>query len=139
MDDSQQSSQLHEAGLKATQARICILRLFEQEPALHLSAEDVYRRLVDAGEEVGLATVYRVLSQFEEAGLMIRHKFEEGRSVYERAAGQHHDHMVDLENGKIIEFVDDEIEALQTRIADQHGYDIVSHSMVMFVRPKKPG
>jgi len=136
MDDSRHSSDLHKAGLKATAARISILQLFEQRPAQHLSAEEIYKRLMDAGDEIGLATVYRVLSHFEAAGLLVRHNFEEGRSVYERAAGGHHDHMVDLDTGQIIEFVDDEIEELQHRIAAKHGYDIVSHNLVLFVKAK---
>jgi Fur family ferric uptake transcriptional regulator len=137
MDDTQHSSDLHKAGLKATAARIRILQLFEQSPAQHLSAEDIYKRLTDAGDEVGLATVYRVLSHFESAGLLVRHNFEEGRSVYERAVDGHHDHMVDLDTGRVIEFVDDEIEQLQQRIAAKHGYDIVSHNLVLFVKAKR--
>jgi Fur family ferric uptake transcriptional regulator len=97
----------------------------------------VHKLLSEAGEEVGLATVYRVLGHFAEAGLLVRHNFEEGRSLYEYAGVGHHDHMVDLDSGKIIEFIDDEIEALQKRIADRHGYDIVSHNLVLFVRSKK--
>jgi Fur family ferric uptake transcriptional regulator len=139
MSKAQHSSHLHKAGLKATSARILILQLFEQRPEQHLSAEEVHRRLSVAGEEVGLATVYRILSHFAEAGLLVRHNFEEGHSLYERAADGHHDHMVDLDSGQIIEFVDDEIEALQKRIAERHGYDIVSHNLVLFVRSKKTG
>jgi len=131
-----ESQNLHDAGLKATAARIRILQLLERNTASHLSAEDVYRLLLEAGEEIGLATVYRVLSQFESAGLVIRHNFEEGRSVFERSTDEHHDHMVDLDSGDVIEFVNDEIEELQHRIAAEHGYEIVSHNMVLFVRPK---
>jgi len=131
------SANLHQAGLKATAARIRILQLLEQNPARHLSAEDVYKLLLEAGEEIGLATVYRVLSQFEQAGLVARHNFEEGRSVFERSPDHHHDHMVDIDSGKVIEFVDDEIERLQHQIAAKHGYEIVDHNMVLFVRPKK--
>jgi len=137
MGEPQHSQELHKAGLKATAARIRILQLLEQSPAQHLSAEDVYRTLLDAGDEIGLATVYRVLSQFEAAGLVTRHNFEEGRSVFERASGDHHDHMVDLDSGEVIEFVDDEIERLQHAIAEKHGYEIVDHNMVLFVRAKK--
>jgi len=137
MSKAQHSSNLHKAGLKATSARILILQLFEQSPEQHMSAEEVHRRLSAAGGEVGLATVYRVLSHFADAGLLVRHNFEEGRSLYERAAGGHHDHMVDLDSGQVIEFFDDEIEALQKRIASRHGFDIVSHDMVLFVRSKK--
>jgi len=137
MSDVAESQNLHKAGLKATAARIRILQLLEQSTARHLSAEDVYRLLLEAGEEIGLATVYRVLSQFEEAGLVVRHNFEEGRSVFERSSDDHHDHMVDIETGDVIEFVNDEIEQLQHDIAARHGYEIVSHNMVLFVRPKK--
>ena len=137
MTTENHSANLHQAGLKATAARIRILQLLEQNPARHLSAEDVYKLLLEAGEEIGLATVYRVLSQFEQAGLVARHNFEEGRSVFERSPDHHHDHMVDIDSGKVIEFVDDEIERLQHQIAAKHGYEIVDHNMVLFVRPKK--
>ena len=110
LDTANESKHLRSVGLKVTAARIRILQLLEQNVGQHLSAEDVYRMLLDAGEEIGLATVYRVLSQFETAGLVIRHNFEEGKSVFERSSDEHHDHMVDLESGKVIEFVDDEIE-----------------------------
>jgi len=135
LSDTTESQDLHKVGLKATAARIRILQLLEQNPTSHLSAEDVYKIVLEAGEEIGLATVYRVLSQFEEAGLVIRHNFEEGRSVFERSSGDHHDHMVDIENGKVVEFVNDDIEKLQHAIAAKHGYEIVSHNMVLFVRP----
>ena len=136
MSEQNESKHLHAAGLKATAARIRILQLLEQSPARHLSAEEVYKTLLDAGEEIGLATVYRVLSQFEEAGLVTRHNFEEGFSVFERSSGDHHDHMVCLETGKVVEFVDEEIEQLQHAIAAKHGYEIVSHNLVLFVKPK---
>lgn len=137
LSESPQSKNLHKVGLKATAARIKILQLLEQKRTSHLSAEEVYKMLLDAGEEIGLATVYRVLSQFEEAGLVVRHNFEDARSVFERSSGGHHDHMVCLESGDVIEFVNDEIEQLQRRVAAEHGYDIVSHNLVLFVRPKK--
>jgi Fur family ferric uptake transcriptional regulator len=136
LSESAQSKNLHRVGLKATAARIKILQLLEQERTRHLSAEEIYKMLLDAGEEIGLATVYRVLSQFEEAGLVVRHNFEEGRSVFERSSGGHHDHMVCLDSGEVIEFVNDEIEKLQRRVAAEHGYEIVSHNLVLFVRPK---
>jgi Fur family ferric uptake transcriptional regulator len=137
LSDSYESRNLHKAGLKATAARIRILQLLEQNPALHLSADDVYKLLLDAGEEIGLATVYRVLSQFEAAGLVIRHNFEEGRSVFERSSGKHHDHMVCIDSGDVIEFVNDDIEKLQRAVARKHGYEIVDHNLVLFVRPIK--
>ena len=136
MSKADESQNLHKVGLKATAARIRILQLLEQSTARHLSADEVYKTLLDAGEEIGLATVYRVLSQFETAGLVIRHNFEESRSVFERSTDDHHDHMVDLDTGDVVEFVNDEIEKLQHAIAAKHGYEIVSHNMVLFVRSK---
>jgi Fur family ferric uptake transcriptional regulator len=136
LSKADESQNLHKVGLKATAARIRILQLLEQSTARHLSADEVYKTLLDAGEEIGLATVYRVLSQFETAGLVIRHNFEESRSVFERSTDDHHDHMVDLDTGDVVEFVNDEIEKLQHAIAAKHGYEIVSHNMVLFVRPK---
>ena len=132
-----ESQRLHKVGLKATAARIRVLQLLERSPDRHLSADEVYQQLLQDGEEIGLATVYRVLSQFESAGLVIRHNFEEGRSVFERSSAHHHDHMVCLDTGQVIEFVNDRIEQLQHDIAAEHGYEIVSHNMVLFVRPKK--
>ena len=137
MSKVSESQNLHKVGLKATAARIRILQLLEQKVGVHVSAEDIYRMLLEANEEIGLATVYRVLSQFESAGLVTRHNFEEGRSVFERTSDEHHDHMVDIETGDVIEFVNDEIEKLQHAVAEQYGYEIVSHNMVLFVRPKK--
>lgn len=136
MNKANDSQNLHQAGLKVTAARIRILQLLEQSPARHLSAEEVYKSLLDAGEEIGLATVYRVLSQFEAAGLVTRHNFEEGRSVFERSSARHHDHMVDIDSGDVVEFINDDIEKLQQAVAEQHGYEIVSHNLVLFVRPK---
>ena len=102
-----------------------------------MSAEDIYKRLINSGEEIGLATVYRVLQQFETAGLVLKHNFEGGQAVYELDHGQHHDHMVDVETGKVIEFTSPEIELLQKQVADKHGYVIEEHSLVLYVRPKK--
>ena len=136
----QETQSLRQAGLKATAARIRILQLLERSPDVHLSADELYQQLLSEGEEIGLATVYRVLSQFESVGLVIRHNFEEGRSVFERSSAEHHDHMVCLETGKVVEFVNERIEELQHEVAAAHGYEIVSHNMVLFVRPrKKPG
>lgn len=136
MTERHESEDLHNVGLKATAARIRILQLLEQSPARHLSADELYRLLLDSGEEIGLATVYRVLSQFEAAGLVARHNFEEGRSVFERSSASHHDHMVCLETGKVVEFVDEEIEKLQRAVAAKHGYEIINHNLVLFVKPK---
>lgn len=128
---------LKKAGLKVTAPRLKILRLLEESAEHHFGAEDIYRKLNDSGEEVGLATVYRVLAQFEHAGLVTRHNFEGGRAVYELNDGQHHDHMVCLETGKVIEFVNKDIEELQRNIVEAHGYELVDHSFVLFVRPKR--
>jgi Fur family ferric uptake transcriptional regulator len=136
---STENQELRKAGLKITLPRVKILQLMEQAEAdsLHLSAEDVYRTLLDAGDDVGLATVYRVLTQFETAGLVIRHNFEGGHSVFEMCNGEHHDHMVCLDTNEVIEFVDEVIERRQHELAEEHGYDIVDHSLVLYVRPKK--
>ena len=129
-------AELKKAGLKVTLPRLRILELLEEDQA-HLSAEDIYRKLIDAGEEVGLATVYRVLTQFEQAGICIRHNFEEGHAVYELTPSDHHDHMVCLDTGDVIEFTDDVIEERQKKLATEHGYEIIDHSMVLYVKPIK--
>lgn len=128
---------LRKAGLKVTLPRLKILQQLEASEERHLSAEDIYKSLLDAGEDVGLATVYRVLTQFEQAGMVLRHNFEGGSAVFELADEEHHDHMVCLKSGDVIEFVDDIIEQRQHEIADQHGYEIVDHSLVLYVKPKK--
>jgi Fur family ferric uptake transcriptional regulator len=128
---------LRKAGLKVTLPRMKILQQLESSEERHLSAEDIYKSLLDAGEDVGLATVYRVLTQFEQAGIVLRHNFEGGSAVFELADEEHHDHMVCTETGEVVEFVDDEIEKRQHRIAEEHGYEIVDHSLVLYVRPKK--
>ncbi|MCB1854027.1 MAG: ferric iron uptake transcriptional regulator [Pseudomonadales bacterium] len=134
-----ENQELRNAGLKVTLPRLKILQILEAsgEHSQHLSAEDVYRALLDAGEEVGLATVYRVLTQFESAGLVTRHNFETGHSVFELARGEHHDHMVCVASGEVIEFTDPVIEQRQREIAADHGYELVDHSLVLYVRKKK--
>lgn len=132
-----QSQDLRKAGLKVTLPRVKILQILEQSKMRHVSAEDVFRALLESGEDIGLATVYRVLTQFEGAGLVTRHNFEGGHSVFELDSGSHHDHMVCIETGDVIEFVSEEIERLQEEIADKHGYDLEDHSLVLYVRPKK--
>ena len=130
-------AELKKAGLKVTLPRLRILELLEDGDKAHLSAEEIYRRLIDAGEEVGLATVYRVLTQFEQAGICIRHNFEEGHAVYELTPSDHHDHMICLDTGDVIEFTDDIIEERQKKLAEERGYEIVDHSMVLYVKPIK--
>jgi Fur family ferric uptake transcriptional regulator len=134
-----ESQDLRKAGLKVTHPRMRILELLEGIKPRHMTAEDIYRQLLDQGDEIGLATVYRVLTQFESAGLVLKHNFEGGHAVYELDRGEHHDHMVDIETGKVIEFQSDDIEALQSRIAAEHGYEIADHALVLYVRRKKSG
>jgi len=129
-----ESNELRKAGLKVTHPRMRILALLDQLRPRHLTAEDIYRHLLDQGDEIGLATVYRVLTQFEAAGLVLKHNFEGGHAVYELDRGEHHDHMVDVETGKVIEFHNDEIEELQRRIAAEQGYEIQDHALVLYVR-----
>ncbi|MCL4164994.1 UNVERIFIED_CONTAM: hypothetical protein GTU68_042075 [Idotea baltica] len=132
-----QNKELRKAGLKVTMPRVKILELLEEAEGGHLSAEDIYQKLLEEGEQAGLATIYRVLTQFESAGLVLRHNFEGGKAVFELDRGEHHDHMVCTETGKVIEFHSEEIEELQKKIADQHGYELREHSLVLYVRPKK--
>lgn len=127
---------LRDAGLKVTSPRLRVLEVLETSAERHLSAEAVYRALLVSGQEFGLATVYRVLTQFEQAGLVTRHNFEGGTSVFELADGPHHDHMVCLKTGEVIEFYDERIEDLQNEIAEKHGYTIEDHSLVLYVRRK---
>lgn len=132
-----ENQELRKVGLKVTLPRVKILQILENSLQRHLSAEDVYKALLEAGEDVGLATVYRVLTQFENAGLVARNNFDGGHSVFELERGDHHDHMVCVETGKVIEFHNEQIEALQEQIASEHGYDITGHDLVLYVRPKK--
>ena len=136
---SNENQELRKAGLKVTLPRVKILQLLEQAEAenQHLSAEDVYRTLMDQGEDVGLATVYRVLTQFESAGLVDRHNFETGHSVFELATDEHHDHMVCMETGQVVEFLDDVIERRQHELVEAHGFELLDHSLVLYVRPKR--
>lgn len=132
----EQNQELRKAGLKITLPRVKILQILESsdDGPQHMSAEDVYRALLAAGEEVGLATVYRVLTQFETAGLVTRHNFETGHSVFELATGQHHDHMVCVSSGDVVEFTDPIIEQRQREIAKEHGFELMDHSLVLYVR-----
>jgi Fur family transcriptional regulator, ferric uptake regulator len=132
-----ETQDLRKAGLKVTHPRMRILEILEASDGKHMTAEDIYRRLLDHHDDIGLATVYRVLTQFEAAGLVAKHNFEGGQAVYEIERGKHHDHMVDVDSGKVIEFVSEEIERLQREVADKHGYVIEDHSLVLYVRAKK--
>jgi Fur family ferric uptake transcriptional regulator len=138
--DRKDDLELKKAGLKVTLPRLKILQILESMPAerQHMSAEDVYRALLDAGEDVGLATVYRVLTQFESAGLVERHNFEGGHAVFELDRGDHHDHMVCVDTGTVTEFCDPEIEARQRAIAASNGYRLVGHSLVLYVKRAAP-
>ncbi len=130
------NQELRNAGLKVTLPRVKILQILEAKDVKHLSAEDVYKALLDKNEDVGLATVYRVLTQFETAGLVVRHNFDNGHSVFEMATDEHHDHMVVMDSGEIIEFHDDEIERLQKKLVEERGYELVDHSLVLYVKAK---
>ena len=130
-------SDLKKAGLKITLPRLKVLEVMEGADPHHMSAEDVYKSLLQQDESVGLATVYRVLTQFETAGIVERHNFDDGHSVYELADDKHHDHMVDVDSGAVTEFVNDRIEILQREIAEDHGYELVDHELVLYVRKKK--
>jgi Fur family transcriptional regulator, ferric uptake regulator len=132
-----ETQDLRKAGLKVTHPRMRILEILEASDGKHMTAEDIYRRLLDHQDDIGLATVYRVLTQFEAAGLVAKHNFEGGQAVYEIERGKHHDHMVDIETGKVTEFVSEDIERLQREVAEKHGYIIEDHSLVLYVRAKK--
>ena len=131
-----ENSELRKAGLKVTLPRVKILQMLDTTDRRHMSADDVYKALMEAGEDVGLATVYRVLTQFEAAGLVVRHNFDGGHAVFELADGGHHDHMVCVDSGDVIEFFDPEIEKLQKEIVKRHGYELVDHNLVLYVRKK---
>ena len=126
-----QRNDLKKAGLKVTLPRLKILEILERTQTRHLSAEDLYKELLEVGEDIGLATVYRVLTQFESAGLVTRHNFEGGHAVFELDQGKHHDHMVCVESGDVIEFTNDEIERLQKEIAQEHGFELIDHNLVL--------
>ena len=133
----EQRKELRKAGLKVTLPRLKILEILEDTKLRHMSAEDIYKELIESEEDIGLATVYRVLTQFESAGLVTRHNFEGGHSVFELDDGEHHDHMVCVDSGEVVEFVSEEIERLQEEIAEKHGFELLDHSLVLYVKPKK--
>jgi Fur family transcriptional regulator, ferric uptake regulator len=126
-------SDLKTIGLKATLPRLRILELFEKSEIRHLSAEDVYKTLLKEGTDTGLATVYRVLTQFEQAGLLVRHHFETGKAVFELNQGGHHDHLVCLQCGRVEEFYDPDIEKRQIKVAEERGFRIHDHSLHLYV------
>lgn len=131
------SRQLKAAGLKITIPRLKVLQILEHSPNHHLSAEDVYKALLEMGEDVGLATVYRVLTQFETAGLVSRHNFEGGHSVFELSQGEHHDHLVCVKCGSVEEFVDEVIEQRQKIIAERANFKMTDHALNIYgVCPK---
>ena len=131
-----ENNELRKVGLKVTLPRVKIMQILDASEQRHMSAEDVYKALMEAGEDVGLATVYRVLTQFEAAGLVERHNFDGGHAVFELADGKHHDHMVCVDSGEVIEFCDPQIEKLQREIAEKHGFNLVDHNLVLYVSKK---
>jgi len=134
LPNTMNTSELKKVGLKATLPRLRILQILESSPERHMSAESVYRALLEGGDDVGLATVYRVLTQFEAAGLVVRHNFDGGHAVFELETPEHHDHMVDVDSGEVVEFYDETLERLQKDIAEKHGYHLEEHSLVLYVR-----
>ncbi|MFC4654295.1 ferric iron uptake transcriptional regulator [Rheinheimera marina] len=129
---SDHNTELRKAGLKVTLPRVKILDILQDPNHQHISAEDVYKILLDLGEDIGLATVYRVLNQFDDAGIVTRHHFEGGKSVFELSKMDHHDHLVCLNCGKVIEFEDDDIERKQLEIADKNGIKLTHHSLYLY-------
>ena len=134
----QQRTELRKAGLKITLPRLKILEILGSAGDRHLSAEDVYKELLNSGEDIGLATVYRVLTQFETAGLVSRHHFESGHAVFELERGSHHDHVVCVQCGKVEEFYDQTIEDRQKAVVGKMGFDIQDHSLVIYGNCTKP-
>ena len=127
-----ETADIKNAGLKVTLPRMRILEMLESSDIRHLKAEDIYKMLLDSGEEIALATVYRVLTQFEAAGLVTRHHFEGGHAVFEIDDGDHHDHLVDVQSGRVVEFYDEAIEKRQQEIARKHNFTITDHTMVLY-------
>jgi Fur family transcriptional regulator, ferric uptake regulator len=134
-----ESKDLRKAGLKVTGPRVKILEILEGSARRHLSAEDIYKQLIDSNEDIGLATVYRVLTQFETAGLVSRHHFEGGMAVFEINQGMHHDHIVCIDCGKVEEFFDPSIEERQTEMAERLGYSLADHSMILYGHCRRTG
>ncbi|MEH6542474.1 MAG: ferric iron uptake transcriptional regulator [Porticoccaceae bacterium] len=132
---SDEDLEIRKAGLKVTHPRVKILQVLEESEQKHMTADDVYRGLTEAGEDVGIATVYRVLTQFETAGLIEKNIFDDGAARYEINRGAHHDHMVCMVTGRVMEFHNEDIEDMQTKAAEEAGYELVGHSLVLYVRP----
>lgn len=132
---SDEDLEIRKAGLKVTHPRVKVLQVLEESDQKHLTADDIYRALGEAEEDVGIATVYRVLTQFEQVGLIEKNIFDDGAARYELNRGSHHDHMVCMVTGKVMEFHNEDIEIMQTRAAEEAGYELVGHSLVLYVRP----
>ena len=137
MPSDPQQTELRRAGLKVTMPRLKVLEVLERAEPHHLSAEDVYKQLLRVDESISITTIYRVLTQFEQSGIVERHNFDDGHAVYELASETHHDHMVDVDTGSVTEFVNERIEDLQRQIAADHDYELVHHEMVLYVRKRK--
>ena len=133
-----ETADIKNAGLKVTLPRMKILELLESSNDRHLKAEDIYKMLLDSGEEIALATVYRVLTQFETAGLVTRHHFDGGHAVFEINDGEHHDHLVDIASGRVVEFYDEIIEQRQKEIAQKYNFTISEHTMVLYGHFNEP-
>ena len=129
------NEEIRSAGLKVTRARRSVFKLLETHPHSHLSAYDIHQQLFDKEKSIGIATVYRVLNQFVKAGICVRHNFETGQSLYELAPDVHHDHMVCLSTGMVIEFEDELIEERQKKMAAEKGYKVIDHSLILYVEP----
>ena len=126
--------EIKKAGLKVTLPRLQVLEFLENHPGEHFTADDLFTKIRLASSDIGLATVYRVLNQFESAGLVKKHQFDNDHAVYELDTGEHHDHMVDIESGEVVEFFSNELEELQEKLAQEHGYELIDHNMVMYVK-----
>ncbi|MFK8011645.1 MAG: Fur family transcriptional regulator [Marinicellaceae bacterium] len=130
------ASDIKKAGLKVTLPRVQVLEFFAKHPGNHFSADELFTKMREENSEIGLATIYRVLNQFESAGLIIKHQFDNDQAVYEVETGEHHDHMVDVDTGEVNEFFSKKLEQLQVELADEHGYELIDHNMVLYVRKK---
>lgn len=131
------ASDIKKVGLKVTLPRLQVLEFFAKHPGNHFTADELFTRMREENSEIGLATIYRVLNQFESAGLIIKHQFDNGQAVYEVETGEHHDHMVDVDTGDVNEFFSKKLEKLQEELAHEHGYELIDHNMVLYVRKLK--